>query len=461
MSMIIKSGTLVTHKETFKADIKIEQGCIIDISNDIFSTTHDEVIDANGKYIFPGGIDPHAHLDLSGTVDNFESGTRAAAAGGITTIINFTEPKSDQVSFLDNLNEWKEKAKDSIIDYGFHSIINNCNDFVLDEISRLPENGVTSIKLFMAYRGTNMVDDRQIYQLMKKASESGIITNVHAENGDVIDFLIEEELRKGNTDPIHHAYTRPSAMEAEATNRVLKIAEILDAPVYIVHVSNGQALEEVQRAKSRGVKVYAETCPHYLLLDESYLKMDSQESVKYICSPPLRTEKDMRILWEGIELGDISTIGSDHSSHPYKNGKVLGKMDFTKAPNGLPSIENIYSLLYNYGVHENRISLQKFVEITSYNAANIFGLYPKKGTLQVGSDADIVIMDPNKPSIISEKGQFQNTEYNIYEGFKIEGNITHVLSRGKVIVKDKIILGQPGRGEFLYRNRHTKSVVVQ
>jgi|SRR5690625_4415789 len=459
MGTVIKRGTLVTPKETFKADLRIEQGCIVNISSDVSPTKQDKVIDANDRYVFPGGIDPHVHLSLSGTVDNFESGTRAAATGGITTVINFTEPKSNQISFLNNLNEWKEKAKNSIIDYGFHSIINNCNDFILEEILKLPENGVTSIKLFMAYRGTNMVDDRQMYQIMKKASEAGIITNVHAENGDVIDFLIEEELGRGNTDTIYHAYTRPSNLEAEATNRVLKIAEVLDAPVYIVHVSSEEALEEVQKAKRRGIKVYGETCPHYLLLDEEYLKMENKESVKYICSPPLRTKKDLEALWEGIQLGDISTIGSDHSSHPYKNGKILGIRDFTKAPNGLPSIENIYSLIYHYGVHEKRISLQKFVEITSSNPAKIFGLYPKKGAIQVGSDADIVIFDPKKPNVITKKNQYQNTEYNIYEGFKVEGSITHVLSRGEVIVKDNIASGKAGRGEFLYRKKFNEDSV--
>lgn len=455
MSLVIKNGILVTPFQTFKADIMVKEGIIVEISNSIDPTSQDKVINADNKYVLPGGIDPHTHLAIQGTVDDFESGTQAAAAGGITTIINFTDPKSNQASFLENLNEWKEKAKSSIIDYGFHSIINKCDDSVLEEISKLPENGVTSIKLFMAYRGTNMIDDRQMYRLMKRASESGMITSVHAENGDIIDLLIEEELSKGNTDPIYHAYTRPTSMEAEATNRALKIAEVLDAPIYIVHVSSEAALDELKKAKQHGVKAYGETCPHYLVLSEEYLKMNIHDSVKYICSPPLRTEKDQQALWGGIKMGDISVIGSDHASHPYKNGKILGEEDFTKAPNGLPGIENSYSLLYHFGVHEKRISLQRFVEITSYNAAKLFGLYPKKGTLEVGSDADIVIMDPENSSTISHKTQLQHTEYNVYEGFKIKGNITHVLSRGEVIVKDNVILGIPGQGKFLYRNKYS------
>ncbi len=455
MRTIIKNGLIVTPTNTFEADIEMKNGTIVKISNNIVPSNEDNIIDAKDKYVLPGGIDPHAHLAISGTVDDFESGTKAAASGGITTIINFTDPKPNQMSFLDNLNEWKQKAAgNSIIDYSFHSIINRCDNDVLDEISRLPENGITSIKLFMAYRGTNMVDDMQMYNLIKRASETGMITNVHAENGDIIDLLIEEELSKGNTDPIYHAYTRPPSLEAEAVNRALTIAETLNAPIYIVHVSSEKALEEVHRAKERGVKVYGETCPHYLLLDEEYLKLNNQEAVKYICSPPLRTKDDQKALWSGIQSNDISVVGSDHASHPYENGKIFGLDDFTKAPNGLPSIENIYPLLYHYGVHEKRISLQKFVEVTSLNAAKIFGLYPKKGIIQEGSDADLVILDPNQSNVISEKNQYQNTEYNVYEGFETEGKITHVLSRGEVIVEDNVILGKTGHGEFIYRNKH-------
>lgn len=453
MGTIIQNGTLVTHKVIFKADIKVENGIIVEISDRITPDFKDDVINAEDNYVMPGGIDPHTHLAISDTLDDFESGSKAAAVGGITSIINFTDPKKDQ-SVLENLNDWKSKAKNSIIDYGFHSIINKCDDSVLEDISKLPENGVTSIKLFMAYRETNMVDDRQMYQLMKKASESGMVTNVHAENGDIIDMLIAEELEKGNTDPKYHFYTRPPSTEAEATNRALRIAEVLNAPIYIVHVTCEEALNEVKRAKERGVKAFGETCPQYLVLNEEYLKINNLEAVKYICSPPLRTKSDQQMLWKGINSGNISVIGSDHASHPYENGKILGENDFTKAPNGLPGIENSYSLLYHYGVHEKRISLQKFVEITSFNAAEIFGLYPRKGTIAVGSDADIVILNPKKSSIISQKTQFQSTEYNVYEGFEVFGDISYVLSRGEVIVKDNVTLGKPGRGEFLFRNKY-------
>lgn len=452
MGTIIKNGILVTPTDTFKADLKIENGTIKMIADQISPDKADEVIDAEGQFVLPGAIDPHTHLAIDNTLDDFESGTQAAAVGGITSIINYTDPKKGQ-SYLENLKEWKQKAEPSIIDYSFHSIINTCDETVLEEMPRLTEEGVTSYKLFMAYRGTNMVDDRQIYALMKKASELGMVTNVHAENGDVIDNLIHEALSKGNTDPIYHAYTRPPASEAEATNRALRIAEVLNAPIYIAHVSCEEALNEIKAAKARGVTAFAETCPQYLVLTDDYLKKENSESVKYICSPPLRTLHDQHALWGGITANALSTIGSDHASHPYINGKELGINDFTKAPNGLPGLENAIPLLYHFGVHEKRISIQKFVEITSYNPSRIFGMYPNKGSLNIGSDADIVILNPRKQQVITRETQVQNTEYNVYEGFKIMGSISHVLSRGKLIVKDKVVIGKPGHGKFIYRKK--------
>lgn len=452
MSRIIQNGIIVTQGDTYKADLEIREGKIVSIANKITPASQDDVIDAEDQYVLPGGIDPHTHLAIENTLDDFESGTRAAAAGGITSIINFTDPQEGQ-SVIDNLNMWKRKAEKSIIDYGFHSIINKSDDNTLTELAKLPEEGVTSIKLFTAYRGKNMVEDMEIYKLMKAASSLGIVTNVHAENGDIIDEMIAEALEKGQTDPIYHARTRPSSMEAEATHRVLRIAETLDAPIYIVHVTCEEALNQVVNAKKRGVYAYAETCPHYLILDESYLEKPNSEAVKYICSPPLRTKNDQEKLWEGIMNHSVSTIGSDHASHPYKNGKILGKNDFTKAPNGLPGIESSIPLLFHYGVQEKRISLQKLVEITSANPAKIFGMYPKKGSIMVGSDADIVILDPSRSKLITQQEQHQSTEYNIYEGIETKGAITHVLSRGEVIVKHNEILGGTGRGEFIYRKK--------
>ncbi len=298
-----------------------------------------------------------------------------------------------------------------------------------------------------------MVNDDEIYLLMKAAKKEGMVTNVHAENGRIIDQLIEEALDRKNTKAIYHAYTRPASLEAEATARVLRIAEITEAPTYIVHISSEEALTEFKRAKERGVNAFGETCPQYLVLDENYLKKEDKEAVKYICSPPLRTKRDQEALWDKIKLGAISTIGSDHASHPYVDGKEKGVNNFTKAPNGLPGIESTLQLLYHYGVYEGRITLPKLVEITSQNPAKIFGLYPRKGSLNIGSDGDIVIFDPNKSSVITKETQKQGTEYNVYEGMEVQGDIDFVLSRGEVIVMDKQIVGKTGRGKYLYRNR--------
>ncbi|MFD2658603.1 dihydropyrimidinase [Gracilibacillus thailandensis] len=451
MATIIQKGTLVTASETLRADLKIDNGKISMISDQIKEENEDIIIDATNKYVFPGLIDPHTHLGIEGTLDDFESGTKAAASGGVTTVINFTDPNNSQ-TFLEDLAEWREKAKSSIIDYGFHSIINKCNSAVLEEIYKLPDEGVTSIKLFMAYK-ENMVNDEELYLLMKAAKQAGVVTNIHAENGRVIDQLIDEALNNNNTDPINHACTRPPGLEAEAVARALRIAEVTEAPTYIVHISSEEAMEEFIRAKERGVQAFGETCPQYLVLNENYLKKDAKEAVKYICSPPLRTLKDQKILWNNINSEMISTIGSDHASHPYLNGKENGIDNFTKAPNGLPGIESTLLLLYHYGVYEGRITLPKLVEITSRNPASIFGLHPRKGCLKVGSDGDVVIFDPSKSTVISKETQKQGTEYNIYEGMELQGSIDYVLSRGEIIVKENEVVGTSGRGKYLFRNK--------
>ncbi|MFB4168266.1 dihydropyrimidinase [Virgibacillus sp. JSM 102003] len=456
MKKIIQNGTIVTVDDIFKGDIQIEDGIITSISSYIEPNNEDHVIDANGQYVFPGGIDPHAHLANLGTVDDFNTGTKAAATGGITSIINYVDPKRGQ-SVIKTLKEWKDKAKSSCIDYGFHSIINESNKNVLEELPALAKDeGVTSIKLFMANQNKDVeIDDKVMYRLMKKAGMSGIICNVHAENGDVIENLVAEAVLQGNTSPIYHARTRPSTLESEATNRALRIAESAGAPVYIVHVTCGDALHQVIEAKKRGVRAYAETCPHYLVLDESFLDQPYLEGSKYVCSPPLRERSEQEELWKGIDSGHISTIGSDHSSIPLEGGKDIGVDDFSKIPNGCPGIENSFSLLFHFGVHEKRISLQKLVDVTSTGPAKVFGLYPKKGAIMVGSDADIVLLDPRLSKTISQKTQFQSTDYNIYEGIETQGKITHVLSRGELIVSEDSFHGKPGHGEYLHRKRST------
>ncbi|MEW9673644.1 dihydropyrimidinase [Ammoniphilus sp. 3BR4] len=325
----------------------------------------------------------------------------------------------------------------------------------LDELPVLAEKeGVTSIKLFMAYKGELMVNDLEMYKIMKRAGEVGILTNVHAENGDIIDDLIAQALAKGQTQPIYHSYTRPPTLEAEATERAVAIAEVAGAPVYIVHVSCAEALSRVEQAKKRGVQAYAETCPQYLVLDESYLGLPDFEGGKYVCSPPLREKWNQDALWQGIGSGLISTVGSDHCPFRFEGQKTLGKENFAKIPNGVPGLEDIFSIMYHYGVAEGRISLQKFVEVMCTGPAKLFGLYPKKGTVAIGTDADLVIMDPRRSRIISQKTQYQNLDYNLYEGREVQGVITHVFSRGALISKEGRFVGKLGQGRYLHRNKY-------
>ncbi|WP_423798034.1 dihydropyrimidinase [Neobacillus sp. SAB-20_R2A] len=460
MRTIIQNGTIVTSGGVFKADVEIQGESITSISQTVKPENGDRIIDASNQYIFPGGIDVHTHLawpfQSTGTADDFVSGTKAAAVGGITSIINFTNPKRG-ASLIDTQKEWIEKGNQAVIDYGLHAIINEYSDRVLEELPVLAEEyGVSSIKLFMAYKGEMMVNDLEMYKIMKKAGELGIITNVHAENGDVIDELVRQAIAEGKTAPIYHGYTRPTVLEAEATGRALAIAEAADAPVYIVHVSCADALKKVDEAKKRGVKAFAETCPQYLVLDISYLDLPNFEGAKYVCSPPLREKWNQDVLWNGISNGIISVIGSDHCPFRFEGQKTLGKDDFSKIPNGVPGLEDIFSLLYHFGVNEGRISLQKFVEIISTGPAELFGM-SKKGSISVGKDADIVILDPNRSRVITAETQYQNLDYNAYEGMKVQGLITNVLSRGELIVKDAIFIGEQGRGKYIYRDRlHNK-----
>lgn len=456
MRTIIQNGTVVTSGGVFKADVEIQGETITSISQKIVPEPGDRIIDASNQYVFPGGIDVHTHLawpfQSTGTADDFVSGTKAAAVGGITSIINFTNPKRG-ASLIDTQEEWIEKGKPSAIDYGLHPIINEYSDRVLEELPVLAEKyGVNSIKLFMAYKGEMMVNDLEMYKIMKKAGELGIITNVHAENGDVIDELVKEALAEGKTDPIYHGLTRPPMMEAEPTGRALAIAEAANAPVYIVHVSCAEALKQVDEAKKRGVKAYAETCPHYLVLDISYLDLPNFEGGKYVCSPPLREKWHQDVLWNGIANGLISVIGSDHCPFRFEGQKTLGKEDFSKIPNGMPGLEDMFSLLYHFGVHEGRISLQKFTEVMSTGPAELFGL-SKKGSISIGKDADIVILDPNRSRVITAENQYQNLDYNAYEGTEVQGVITTVLSRGEVLVEDSQFIGELGRGKYLLRER--------
>lgn len=457
MSVLIKNGRVITAVDDYMADVFIENETVTQIGTNL-EMEADETIDASGKYLFPGGLDPHTHLDMpfGGTTsaDDFESGTLAAAYGGTTTLIDFAIQTKGQ-STLEALDVWHEKADGkTAIDYGFHMIVTDLDDDRVHEMKLLADAGVTSYKLFMAYPGVLYVDDGTIYRAMRKAGEDGTVVCMHAENGIVIDEIVKRALAEGKTEPKYHALTRPTRMEAEGVHRAISIAEVAEVPVYIVHLSSADALEQVMLARNRGVHAFAETCPQYLFLDYSYYEKEGFEGAKYVMTPALREKWNQDELWKGLRFGNLQSISTDHCPFCFKDQKTLGIDDFSKIPNGGPGVENRMSLVFNGGVNAGRISLNKFVELTSTAAAKTFGLFPKKGTIAVGSDADIVVFDPNRKETISVDNpctHHMRVDYNAYEGFEVTGFTETVLSRGKVIIKDGDYHGKKGDGQFLKR----------
>ena len=457
MSVLIKNGRVITAVDDYLADIFIKNETVTLIGEKL-DIEADEVIDASGKYLIPGGLDPHTHLDMpfGGTTsaDDFETGTRAAAHGGTTTLIDFAI-QSKGHSTLEALDTWHAKADGkTAIDYGFHMIVTDLEDNRVHEMKMLANAGVTSYKLFMAYPGVLYVDDGTIYRAMRKAGEDGTVVCMHAENGIVIDEIVKQALAEGKTEPKYHAITRPTRMEAEGVHRAISIAEVAQVPIYIVHLSSSDALEQVMLARNRGVHAFAETCPQYLFLDDSYYDQEGFEGAKYVMTPALREKWNQDELWKGLKFGDLQSIATDHCPFCFKDQKMLGIDDFSKIPNGGPGVENRMSLVFNGGVNSGRISLNKFVELTSTAAAKTFGLFPKKGTIAVGSDADIVIFDPNRTETISVNNtctHHMNVDYNAYEGFEVTGFTETVLSRGKVIIDNCEYVGKKGDGHFLKR----------
>jgi len=457
MSVLIKNGRVITAVDDYMADVFIEKETVTLIGKNL-EMEADKVIDASGKYLFPGGLDPHTHLDMpfGGTTsaDNFETGTRAAAHGGTTTLIDFAI-QSKGHSTLEALDIWHAKADGkTAIDYGFHMIVTDLEDNRVHEMKMLADAGVTSYKLFMAYPGVLYVDDGTIYRAMKKAGENGTVVCMHAENGIVIDEIVKQALADGKTAPKYHAITRPTRMEAEGVHRAISIAEVAQVPIYIVHLSSSDALEQVMLARNRGVHAFAETCPQYLFLDDSYYDQEGFEGAKYVMTPALREKWNQDVLWKGLRFGDLQSIATDHCPFCFKDQKMLGIDNFSKIPNGAPGVENRMSLVYNGGVNMGRISLNKFVELTSTSAAKTFGLFPKKGTIAVGSDADIVIFNPNRKETISVNNScthHMNVDYNSYEGFEVTGFTETVLSRGKMIIDKCDYVGKKGDGRFLKR----------
>jgi dihydropyrimidinase len=458
MSTLIKNGRIVTAEQDYSADIYIEKDKITTIGSSL-KIEADNVYDAKGKYVIPGGVDVHTHLDMpfGGTTscDDFESGTKAAAFGGTTSLIDFAI-QSKGMKMREALDIWWKKAENkATIDYGLHMIITDLPDAHLEDMNDMVREGVSSFKLFMAYPGVLMVDDATIFKAMKQTAQNGALVCMHAENGSVIDTIVQRTLAEGKTAPIYHALTRPTSAEGEAVNRAIALSEMAGAPVYIVHLSSNDALEKVAEARDKGLPTYAETCPQYLFLSiEENMNKPGFEDAKYVFTPPLREKWHQDKLWAGLRKNTLQVVSTDHCPFCYKEQKELGKGDFTKIPNGGPGIEHRLQLLYSGGVGEKRISLNRWVELCSATPAKMFGLYPRKGTIAAGSDADVVIWDPEKEYTISAHTHHMCTDYSMFEGKKMKGNAETVFSRGEVIVKDNKFLGKAGRGKFVKRDTY-------
>jgi dihydropyrimidinase len=453
--LLISNGTIVTATDQYRGDVLVEEEKISTIGTSL-TVAADRTIDATGKYVLPGGIDVHTHLDMpfGGTksADDFESGTRAAAHGGTTTIVDFAIQYKGQ-TLHHAWETWMKKAEgNAVIDYGFHMIITDLTDQVEEEMDALVRQGVTSFKLFMAYPGVFMLDDASIFRALLRTGQNGGTICMHAENGGVIDVLVKRALAEGRTAPKYHALTRPARAEGEATHRAIALAEMADVPIYIVHLSAAEALEMVTEARDRGLPAYAETCPQYLFLSYDNYEEPGFDGAKYVMSPPLRPKETQDRLWRGLAFNDLQAISTDHCPFCMKEQKTLGQDDFSKIPNGAPGIETRMSLVYDGGVLPGRISLNRFVELTSTSPAKIFGLFPKKGTIAPGSDADIVVFDPSKKTTLSAKTLHMNVDYNPYEGREVTGAVDTVVSRGRVVIDAGVFTGRAGAGSFLKRS---------
>lgn len=455
MGIVLRGGTVVTAADQYQADVRIEGDKVAALGSNL-ARPQDEVLNIEGCYLLPGGIDAHTHFDLpvgeTVTADDFASGTKAAIMGGTTTVIDFaTQFKGETLTQA--FDNWQRKAqRKSYADYAFHMAITDWSDEIAAEMSVLAaKQGVTSFKLYMAYKHVLQADDSVLLQALRQANRAGALIALHCENGDVVDELIKEALAQGQTAPAYHPLSRPPEVEAEATARAIALAEIAQAPLYVVHLTNEGALNAVIEGKKRGVEVYAETCPQYLLLDDSRYTLAGFEGAKYVISPPLRPIANQEALWRGLHNGFIHTVATDHCSFNFKGQKEAGRLDFSKIPNGMPGVENRVALMYTYGVVPGKISLNRLAALTATEPAKLFGLYPRKGTIAPGSDADLVVWDPGATGVISAQTQTHQVDYTPFEGFRQSGKAEHVFLRGsQVVVNGQLASGSPG-GVYLPR----------
>jgi len=459
MRTLIQGGTVVTAEGSYPADVLVDGETIASVGRDLGSalgggSVPDKTIDASGKYVIPAGIDVHTHMELpfGGTFakDTFETGTRAAAWGGTTTIIDFAV-QSRGKSLREGLDAWHAKAEGNCaIDYGFHMIMSDVNDATLAEMDALVADGVTTFKLFTAYPGVFFSDDGAIFRAMQRTAGNGGLIMMHAENGLAIDVVAAQAFAEGKTDPYYHGVVRYPIFEGEATNRVIRLAEAAGVPVYIVHLSARDALNEVRAARDRGSAAFAETCPQYLFLSLDDLG-NGFEGAKFVCSPPLRPADHAEDLWRGLVKDDLQVVSTDHCPFDFEGQKELGRGDFRKIPNGLPGVENRVDLLHDGGVVGGRITRERWVELVSTAPARMFGLYPRKGAVAVGSDADLVVYDPAARHTISASTHHMNVDYSCYEGRELQGASSVVLSRGKTLIENGTYIGARGDGKFLRR----------
>jgi dihydropyrimidinase len=464
MSVLIKGGRVVTAADDYLADVYVE-GERISLIGESLDVAADRVVDATGKYVLPGCVDPHTHLDMpfggTVTIDDVESGQASAAFGGTTCHVDFCIQGKGQ-SFADALAGWRAKAEGKqMIDMGYHMAVTDLKEGgSLEELASLPEQGITSYKLFMAYKGVLQVDDETLFRTMEVATDTGALVMVHAENGDAIDVLVKQTLAEGHTEPHWHALTRPPELEGEATNRAIQLARIAGCPLYVVHASCKEAVEPIALARAKGWQVWGETCTQYFFVDTSFLERPGFEGAKYVYTPPPRKKANQDVLWDAVRTDELSVISTDHCAFLWDGQKTLGRDDFSKIPNGGPGLEDRLVMVHHFGVRERRITLNRMVELLATNPARLFGLYPRKGTLAVGSDADIVVFDPEKKVTISAASHHSRCDYSLYEGTEVVGAPEVVLLRGNVLVENGELVASPGIGQYIARARFGEQLVT-